>query len=293
MPIIPRPGGFSGTLALAKTLRGNRYDLVISLARSEEAFLLLGMSGAVKKAGFRRFPLDLLLDVRETVEGHNSWHNNARLLRRLGIEPTADTYVGLLPVRPEELAVAVSEPYVVISAGASPRRLIKAWDEDKFASLILSLHDRYGLRPVLVGAKDTVESNEFIGQEVRKNDAGRGIEVLDLTGRLNLRALTALLMKARLFVGIDSGVMHLASAVDIPVVGLFGPTDPVYVAPQTGRCRRAPGHALHALLPEKDLQGHRLHEVAGGGEGHGCVHQAHGAGMTGMTQAHALRALLT
>ena len=38
--------------------------------------------------------------------------------------------------------------------------------------------------------------------------------------------------KAALFVGIDSGVLHLASSLDIPVVGLFGPTDPFYVGPQ-------------------------------------------------------------
>ncbi|MDM7935780.1 MAG: glycosyltransferase family 9 protein [Methanothrix sp.] len=230
--IISRLGGFRGTVDLVKMLRRNRYDLMISLARSEEAFLILSTSNASKKAGFSRFPLDFSLDVRETIEGHNSWHNNARLLGRLGIEPSADTYVGLLPIRPDECTVTIQEPFVVISAGASPRRLIKAWDEDKFASLAVSLHERYGLLPVLVGAKDTVESNELIRKEIAANDKGKGIDVLDLTGRLNLRELSALLMRARLFVGIDSGVMHLASAADIPVVGLFGPTDPVYVAPQ-------------------------------------------------------------
>lgn len=232
---IPKPGKARETLALMRSLRQNAYDLLITLARSEEAFLLTAWSGAKLKAGFRRFPWDRCLDVKGTVEGHNSPFNNARLLGRLGIPVTAPAYVGLLPVSPDECPVSVPGPYVVISAGASPRRLIKAWDEEKFAGLIVELHARHGLTPVLVGAGDTVESNGKIKASVKADPRGTGIEVHDLTGTLSLRALTALLMRSSLFVGIDSGVMHLASASDVPVVGLFGPTDPFYVGPQNAR----------------------------------------------------------
>jgi ADP-heptose:LPS heptosyltransferase len=232
---IPKPGHARETFQLMRALRRNAYDLLITLARSEEAFLLTAWSGAGRKAGFRRFPWDLVLDVKETVVGHNSPFNNAKLLRSLGIPVTAQTYVGLLPVSPDECPVSIPGPYVVISAGASPRRLIKAWDEEKFAELIVELKARHGLTPVLVGAGDTVESNGMITALVKADAKGKDIEVRDLTGTLNLRALTALLMRARLFVGIDSGVMHLASASDVPVVALFGPTDPFYVGPQNTR----------------------------------------------------------
>ena len=47
-----------------------------------------------------------------------------------------------------------------------------------------------------------------------------------------LTGLCSVIKGASLFVGIDSGVMHMASCLDIPVVGLFGPTDPFYVGPQ-------------------------------------------------------------
>jgi ADP-heptose:LPS heptosyltransferase len=232
---IARQGGIRETIRLVKTLRQNRYDLLICLARSEEAFILASLSKARTRAGFVRFPFDMCLDVKELVLGHNSWYNNARLLDRLGIPRTADTYVGMLPVEPAECTIIIPEPYVVISAGASPRRLVKAWNEEKFAQLIVSLHERYRLRPVLVGAGDTKESNALITLMVKKAPKGKDLDILDLTGKLNLRSLAALLMKAGLFVGIDSGVMHLASAADIPVVALFGPTDPYYVGPQNGR----------------------------------------------------------
>jgi ADP-heptose:LPS heptosyltransferase len=232
---IPRQGGIRETISLVKTLRQNRYDLLICLARSEEAFILTLLSRAETKAGFIRFPFDMCLDVKELVLGHNSWYNNARLLERLDISRTADTYVGLLPVEHSECTVIIPEPYVVISAGASPRRLVKAWDEEKFAQLIVSLDERYDLRPILVGAGDTKESNALITLMVKNDPKGKDINILDLTGKLNLRSLTAILMNAGLFVGIDSGVMHLASASDIPVVALFGPTDPYYVGPQNKR----------------------------------------------------------
>ena len=62
-------------------------------------------------------------------------------------------------------------------------------------------------------------------------------QVVDLAGKINLRELSALLKKAKLFVGIDSGVMHMASALDVPTVAIFGPTDPSYTGPQNMRSR--------------------------------------------------------
>ena len=233
--IIPKPEKFSQKVSLARKLRKQRYDLLICLPRSEGALILTAVSGAGTKAGFEHFPWDLALDVRESVDRHNCWPSNARLLERLGVPRTAGDYVGLLSIDPLERDIALDGPYVVISAGASPRRLAKAWDEDKFARLIVRLHERYALTPVLVGAGDTKESNALIARGVESDARGGAVPVVDLTGRLGLRELAALLKKASLFVGIDSGVMHLASALDTPVVALFGPTDPALVGPQNRR----------------------------------------------------------
>ena len=132
----------------------------------------------------------------------------------------------------DEGALDLPANYVVISAGASMRRLAKAWDEDKYAELIIFLYDRFSLIPVLVGAQDTRQCNTSIVEHVQRSESGRIPDIVDLTGKLGLRQLYAVLKKADLFVGIDSGVMHLASAADVPLVALFGPTDPFYVGPQ-------------------------------------------------------------
>lgn len=233
--IIPKPGDLSGKLELALSLRRHRYDLLVCLARSEEAMLLTALSRARTRAGFARFPWDLALDVKEAVVGHNCWKNNARLLEGLGIPRTAESYVGLLSVGADETGLDLPQRYVVISAGASARRLVKAWDEDKFARLAVRIHERWSLTPVLVGAGDTRQSNELISRGIAALSPNGAVPVCDLTGRLGLRGLASLLKGAELFVGIDSGVMHLASAVDIPVVALFGPTDPELVGPQNER----------------------------------------------------------
>ena len=69
---------------------------------------------------------------------------------------------------------------------------------------------------------------------VAPNIFGKDTDILNLTGG-SLRSLCSVIKDANLFVGIDSGFMHMASSFDIPVVALFGPTDLFYVGPQNKR----------------------------------------------------------
>jgi len=230
--IILRRDSYPARLGLLMTLIRQHYDLIIALPRSEEALMLTGLSGARLKAGFNHAPWDLGLDVKEVIQGHNSWFNNAKLLKRLGIPITQDNYVGLLKVDEPMSLKGMPFRYAVFSPGASKRRLAKAWDERKFALVIAGLSMEFGLSCVLVGGDDTAECTGVISGYVGEFLKGGVQQVVDLAGKINLRELAAVLKKAKLFVGIDSGVMHMASALNIPTVGIFGPTDPFYVAPQ-------------------------------------------------------------
>jgi ADP-heptose:LPS heptosyltransferase len=230
--IILRKDTNLAMIGLLGILVRGRYDLLIALPRAEEAQILAGLSGATLKAGFAHFPWDIGLNVREVIQGHNSWFNNAKLLMRLGIPIAQDNYVGLLRVDEPMNLKGMPWRYAVFSPGASKRRLAKAWDERKFASVIAWLSMEFGLSCVLVGGDDTAECTGVISEYVEEFLKGGVQQVVDLAGKINLRELAAVLKKAKLFVGIDSGVMHMASALDIPTVGIFGPTDPLYVAPQ-------------------------------------------------------------
>src|SRR5205807_9094042 len=59
---------------------------------------------------------------------------------------------------------------------------------------------------------------------------------VDLTEKTAIDDLPALLAQCHLFIGNDSGAMHVAAAVGLPVVALFGPTDPLGTAPVTPHC---------------------------------------------------------
>jgi len=227
-----RTSGFAAKLRLLKEIRKNKYDLLISLSRSEECLGMASFSNAGIKAGFPAFPWKPFFDVKETVDGHNSWYNNAKLLKALDITVRRNDYVGLIRTEGTADNLCLPEKFVVVSPGASKRRLTKTWEEEKFADLIFLLYEKYGFVPVLVGSGDNVAPNKIIEDYFLKKAGGDKTKLVNFTGKINLQTLCAVIKKASLFVGIDSGIMHLASSLDIPVVGLFGPTDPFYVGPQ-------------------------------------------------------------
>jgi len=233
--VIQRRDSILSVSSLILSLRRSRYELLVSLARSEEAMIMTLLSGAKLKAGFARAPWDIALDVKETVQGHNSWFNNARLLDRLGIPVFQNSYVGLLRVDGVSQVEGLPWRYAVISPGASRRRLAKAWEEEKFALVIARLSMEFGLSCVLVGGEDAAFCTSEIAQRSKALLSGGVAQVVDLAGRVDLRSLVSVIRKAKLFVGIDSGPMHIASALDIPTVAIFGPTDPAYVGPQNER----------------------------------------------------------
>jgi ADP-heptose:LPS heptosyltransferase len=230
--IFFRESGFAAKLRLLKEVRKNNYDLLISLSRSEECLGMASFSKAGIKAGFPDFPWKPFFDVKETIDGHNSWYNNSKLLKALGISVSKNDYVGLIRTEVTTDNLFLPERFVVISPGASKRRLTKNWDEEKFADLIFLLYEKFDLIPVLVGSAANVASNKIIEDYFLKIAGGDKTKLVNFSGKINLQTLCAIIKKAALFVGIDSGIMHLASSLDIPVVGLFGPTDPFYVGPQ-------------------------------------------------------------
>jgi heptosyltransferase-2 len=236
--LIYRRGGIKESLLLLGVLRRSRYDLLITLSNSWETLFLTTFSRARVKVGFEYFPWDFSLDIKEKVEGHRSLYNNLKLLEKLSIQVEKKDYVGLLKLPPRDDSGGGRRVgrYVVISPGTSTRRRIKAWGEEKFADVIIALKKRYDLNPVLVGGEDSKEVNDKIIEILNQNDVHNKIDCVEnLAGKMDLKDLCYLLRDADLFVGVDSGIMHLASSFDIPVVGIFGPTDPAYAGPQGSR----------------------------------------------------------
>lgn len=105
----------------------------------------------------------------------------------------------------------------------------KHWPLDRYARLVDALCER-GLQPVLVGAvPDRTAADRVLTLSHHAP--------IDLVGRLTIGPLIELFRRCRLFIGSDSGPMHLAAAAGAPIVALFGPTDPARWGPLTDhRC---------------------------------------------------------
>ncbi|WP_018169011.1 glycosyltransferase family 9 protein [Thioalkalivibrio sp. ALMg9] len=124
----------------------------------------------------------------------------------------------------------------------------KLWPCDRFAALADWLYDQ-GLQPVLIGTAADKARAETVRSLARK-------PLPSLISNLSRDAELALLAECRLFVGNDSGPMHLAAALGAPVIGLFGPTDPVRWGPLGDQCRALRGDApLEHPIERKQVGG--------------------------------------
>ena len=103
--------------------------------------------------------------------------------------------------------------------------MFKAWDIKKLAATIDNLAAR-GL-PIILSAAPSKDEKAYM-DELR---AALTQPVFDLSGQLNLKELGALMKYARVYFGVDSMPMHLASAVGTPTVAIFGPTGAIKWAP--------------------------------------------------------------
>ncbi len=95
----------------------------------------------------------------------------------------------------------------------------KRWSAERFEQLISPMRERFGLSAVIAGGKDVLEMNQpWSG-------------ALNLAGKTDLKQLVALIEGAKLVIANDSGPMHIASALNRPLVTLFGPTNPARTGP--------------------------------------------------------------
>ena len=110
--------------------------------------------------------------------------------------------------------------YVVIHTNAGWQ--LKNWDAEKWTQLVELLYKKFGYKTILVGGK-----NE--GKDIHSE------YLYNLAGKLKLKEVAALIEFSNLFIGLDSGVSHLASCMDIPVIMLFGNTHPKVAEPNCSK----------------------------------------------------------
>ncbi|GAA5784520.1 putative lipopolysaccharide heptosyltransferase III [Chitiniphilus shinanonensis] len=229
-------------LGLYRALKARDYDLIVHLTDhwhgARFTRLLkprLSVAPQSRKHGKRAQKLwQRSFGALYPVVGGNRRHTvelHLDALRRIGIRPTADsTALRFVPGEAAERAVAdklaqagVNGRYLLVHP--TSRWLFKAWPVERMAALIDALTAR-GDRVVLSAAPSPNEMDWIADLKTRL-----ARPVADLSGQLSLKELGALIAGARALVGVDSVPMHLAAAVQTPVVALFGPSGDIEWGP--------------------------------------------------------------
>lgn len=140
--------------------------------------------------------------------------------RILASEPSLRRAEGLL----KQYGWPAEARFVAIMPGAAYGQA-KQWPPVRMAELIVRLVKDAGIRCLLLGATHDRAAAREIESWVRERAPDASPQVLDLVGHTSLGALVGLLARASLCVSNDSGGMHVAAALDRPVVAIFGPTD--------------------------------------------------------------------
>ena len=124
-----------------------------------------------------------------------------------------------------EMGLSSSDRVVVLHAGAN--WLLKRWPSRRFAELADGLSERYGARVLFIGGEGDLPLIRGIAGRMR-------VRPLVAAGRTTFRQMGALLKRTRLLISNDSGPLHMGIAVGVPVIALFGPTDPKLTGPVNG-----------------------------------------------------------
>jgi len=217
--------------AFLRDLRRRRFDKVYLLKRSLSSAIIARLSGAPERIGFDTEGRGILLTKKIPYQqDRHEVENFLAVLTADGV-PVEDDYLELW-VSPEEkertallltaAGVASSAPLAVIHPFSAVRE--RGWPLENFAELAGRISRETGLRPVVVGGRGDIVAFNAVKQLF-------GEQIVDLVGKCDLRETIALLRRSALFVGNDSGIMHLAAAAGTPLVALFGPQSPVKFGP--------------------------------------------------------------
>jgi len=223
-------------------LRARRFELVVDFHSIGKSALLARASGAPRRAAYAR-PHGregawLFANQRARLRERrvSRYARNLALVRFLGVRSAP--WPAPLRVEPEarrriaEALGAGAQP-VLIHPGSSDATPHKRWTVAGYAEVAREL-GALGM-PVCVARGPSPSEGEFASAVVAA--AGGSARLAPVTATLG--ELAALCERARLFIGSDSGPLHIASLVGTPVVQILGPTDPVENEPYTGSPSRS------------------------------------------------------
>lgn len=236
--VIPLPGvnNFKNIKESAQIIKDHNFDISLLLTNSFSTAFLFYLAKIPQRWGYLRDNRGFLLTKGVPLKKMNDSPSHQvdyylNLISALGLQafPPELTF----PLSPAEknwakkelssLGCKPNRPLVLLNPGAyyGPA---KRWPASKFAELAGMLQEMKKAEILIVGSYEEVSLAESIVSSMDKKP-------INLVGATTLRQLAALISIANLFITNDSGPMHMASAFRVPVIAIFGPTDPRITGP--------------------------------------------------------------
>ena len=231
--IFLKVGSLGAEIDLIADIRKEKIDMAVMFSESPETLLLAYFSKIKNRVGFKTASLNFLLTKKVEKIGVPSLNNNIVLAKSVGIDNVQKDYLNILKVDGEadvkisfwlEENKILNKDFIVVSVGASKRRQEKCLRKEVWIETLNKLADMKKNVVVVVAQWET-ESVMKILKYVSK-------DIKTFCPENGLIELSALISKAKLFIGIDSGTMHLAASLGIKCIALYGNTDPTQIGPR-------------------------------------------------------------
>ncbi len=247
--------GIPGFFRLVRSLRKEKFDLAFLFQNAFEAALLAALAGIPERVGYaadgRRFLLTRSVPKRDAPVHQrdaylylmNFWGGPLKVgpqakiygvpllaqdqerppeARRPYLKVTEEEKRGAL-ARLESHGISKDDLWVGINPGAAYGSS-KRWAPARFAAVADRLVERHRAKVVIFGGPAEAGIAEQVAAEMKH-------PAVILAGKTSVREVMALVSRCRLFITNDSGPMHVASAFEVPLVAVFGPTNPAATSP--------------------------------------------------------------
>lgn len=213
---------YMGLFRLIRTIRRQRYHMVLQAQRFFSGSLMLAASGADIRSGYASAPLSWLFTHRAEHIFKDSWHETDRLFglwrpfagrghaSRPRLYPTEE--------QQREAARFAERPYITIAPGSV--WATKQWPVAKWVELVRQINNRYLV--LIIGSK----GESALAEEILAGCAG--LDVQDICGQTELLVTAAIMRHAAMNYSNDSLPVHLASAVNAPMCMVYCSTVPQF-----------------------------------------------------------------
>jgi len=232
---LPEQNSLKNFNLSSRKLREFDFDLGILLTNSFGSALLFYLARIPQRWGYNRDSRGFLLTrgapVQNRANRSHQVHYYLDLLSGLGLKNYATELNLSLDQRKlaeikewlESLNIDTKKPLVIINPGSfyGPA---KRWPASKYSDLASLLQEKNNAQILIIGSETEIPLAEHIATDMR-------VKPFILAGQTSLAQLAAVISFSNIFISNDSGPMHLANALKIPVIAIFGPTEPLRTGP--------------------------------------------------------------